>query len=304
MKLKFSIFLLFLVSFVKLFAQVPTWKVNESDYQYTMTLVSKLNLDGVYLTNQNDMVGAFVGNTCRGYSKLTYNANSNSYYAYLTIFSNITDEVINFQIYNSTNNKITKVSKSINFIVDQHVGDLFQSFSIAEPALNNKSYLLTFDFLNIKTLSSSITNRSVNLNISESYSLNSLKPVFTLSKGARLFKNQILQSSGITATNFSSPVNYDVLSEDESTLTTYAVIVTQSPEPPLFYKKDAVCTTLGAIKVVSKRNGIVKLSNNGKEIDSKTVTNGEAIFSGLTSGTYIATIGNDFKVIVINHKSQ
>ena len=302
MKLKFLLFIIFFISFVKLLAQSPTWKVNESDYQFTMTLVSKLNMDGVFLTNQNDMVGAFVGNTCRGYSKLTYNSNRNAYYAYLTVFSNTSGEVINFQIYNSTNNKISKVSKTINFIADYHVGDLFQSYSIAEPALNNKSDLLTFDFLNIKKLSSSITNRSINLNISESYSLNSLIPVFTLSKGASLFKNQILQKSGVTASNFSSPVIFDVLSEDESTLTTYTVSVTQSPDPPLFYKKDAVCTTLGAIKVVSKRIGIVKLSNNGKEIGSKSLTNGEAIFSGLISGTYIATVGNDFKVITINHK--
>ena len=79
--------------------------------------------------------------------------------------------------------------------------------------------------------------------------------------------------------------------------------MTQIPAPPLFYKKDAVCNTLGAIKVVSKREGsTVQLSLNGRPIDSRQVTNGEVSFLNLYSGTYVATIGTDSKVIIINIK--
>jgi hypothetical protein len=71
----------------------------------------------------------------------------------------------------------------------------------------------------------------------------------------------------------------------------------------LFYKKDAVCSTLGAIKVVSKREGsTVQLSYNGKLMDSKPVVNGEAVFLNLMTGSYSVTIGADYKVIVINLK--
>ena len=148
-----------------------------------------------------------------------------------------------------------------------------------------------------------MTQGSVRLNISESYPLNNLTPVFVLSKGASLLKNRLVQISGNTPTSFTAPVVYEVLSEDESVLTSYTVSVTQSLDPPLFYKKDAVCAALGSIKVVSKREGAnVQLSYNGKQIDSKSITNGEAIFLNLMSGTYVATIGNDFKVIVVNQK--
>lgn len=284
-------------------AQVPLWKVNESAFQYTMTFVSKLNMDGVQLSNPNDMVAAFVGSNCRGVSKLTYVSSAKSYYAYLTIFSNTPGEAISFYIYNSTANKVVKVSKTINFESYQNIGNLFQSFSIAEPALNQKAELLTFDFLNVKTLSFAVNPGSVKLSISESVPLSNLTPVFTLSKGARLYKNGNLQVSGSSATSFTAPVSYDVMSEDESTLTSYAINITQTLDPPLFYKKDAVCNTLGAIKVVSKREGVVvQLSYNGKQVDNKAITNGEAVFTGLLSGNYIASIGNDFKAISINQK--
>jgi hypothetical protein len=297
------IFSFILSSTVQLFAQAPDWKVNESSYQFTMTIQAKLNVDGVTLANQNDMVGAFVGNTCRGVAKLTYIASTKSYYAYLTIYSNTANEAITFSIFNSTNSKITKVTKPINFVANQHIGNLFQSYSIAEPALNNKAEIVSFDFLNIKTLSSVITPSSVTLKISESFPVDNLKPVFVLSKGASLLRNRVGITSGAVATSFLTPLSYEVLSEDESTLSSYTVSVSQTLDPPLFYKKDAVCATLGAIKVVSKREGsTVQLSYNGKIMDSKPVINGEAVFLNLMTGSYAVTIGADYKVIVINLK--
>ena len=303
MKKRAVILIFFLISFTRLFGQAPSWNVIESNYQYTMTFVAKLNVDGAQLKSSNDMVGAFVGTICRGVSKLTYVASANSYFAYLTVFSNTPGEAITFNIYDSSKNKVTKVSKTINFVANQHLGNLFQSYSIAEPALNNKAEIVSFDFFNIKSLSSLISASSVKLGISESYPLTSLTPVYVLSKGANLFKNRILQSSNTTSMSFVAPVNYEVLSEDESTLSNYTVEVTSTPDPPLFYKKDAVCSTPGAIRVVSKRDGSdVQLSFNGKLKETKQIVSGEAVFTNLLIGTYVATIGNVNKVIVINLK--
>lgn len=303
MKKRVVILIFLLISFTRLFAQIPTWKVIESNYQYTMTFVAKLNVDGVQLKNSNDLVGAFEGTTCRGVSRLTYVANAKSYFAYLTVFSNTPDEAITFYLYDSSKNKVTKVGKTIHFVAYQNLGNLFQSYSIAEPALNNKAEIVSFDFFNIKTVSSLISSRSVKLGISESYPLANLTPVYVLSKGAKLFKNRIVQSSGSTSMGFIAPVNFEVLSEDESTLSNYTVEVTATLDLPLFYKKDAVCSTLGAIRVISKREGSdVQLSFNGKLKESKQIVNGEAIFTNLRIGTYIANIGNVNKIIVIKLK--
>ena len=304
MKKRAIILLFFLVSFGRLLAQSPNWNVIESNYQYTMTFVAKLNVDGVQLKNSNDLVGAFVGTTCRGVSKLTYVSSANSYFAYLIVLSNSPGEVITFNLYDSAKNKITKVSKTINFVATQNLGNLFQSYSIAEPALSNKAEIESFDFLNIKTVSSVISSGSVKLSIFESNSLTSLTPVYVVSKGATLFKNRMAQSSGSTSTSFIAPVAYEVLSEDESTLSNYTVEVTRTPDLPIvFYKKDAVCYEGGVIKVVfplEKEN--VVLTKGGISISTQIINNGQAIFSNLTEGTYTISVGGKFKEIKINLK--
>jgi hypothetical protein len=76
-------------------------------------------------------------------------------------------------------------------------------------------------------------------------------------------------------------------------------------DPPLFYKKDAVCYAAGAIKIVSKREGsTVQINSNGKVIANKQIINGEALFPNLGAGSYIATIGNDWKMITILMKDK
>ncbi len=305
MKKTASCFLLLLLSCHTLLAQAPNWAVKESDYHYTMTFVAKLNVDGKRLISPNDKVAAFVGNSCRGISGVTYVASEKNYYAFLTVFANQQGETITFRLYDSALNKITVVSKTAVFMVNEHKGNLFQSYSIAEPALSQLSEILSFNFMNMNSLSSIVNTGTVKINLSESYPLTSLKPVFTLSKGANLFKNRVLQQSGEVTDNFSSAITYEVLSEDESTLNSYTVNVTQSSKNALFYKKNAVCYARGAIKVVSTQEGAeVKVTSDGKTVATKKITNGEALFPELNAGSYIATVGNEWKVINILLKEK
>ena len=297
--------ILFVVSAQSSFAQSPNWAVNENEYQYTMTFIAKLNVDGKQLIDSKDKVAAFVGTVCRGVSGITYVASKKNYYAYITVFSNKQGENITFKLYDSANNKTVSVSKAIMFIMNEHKGDLFQSYSIAEPTLNSAAEILSFNFISPPSLSSIISNGLIKVNISESYSLSNLKPSFILSKGASLFENRIIQNSGDLFKNFVSPITYEVLSEDESTLKNYKVEVSQVIDPPLFYKKDAVCYAPGAIKIVSKREGsTVQINSNGKVIANKQIINGEALFPNLGAGSYIATIGNDWKMITILMKDK
>lgn len=298
-------FILSCLSFPTLFAQAPTWTVDENAYQYTMTFVAKLNVDGKQLIGTNDKVAAFVGNTCRGISGLTYVASEATYFAYLTVFSNTEDEAVYFKLYDSATDKITVVSKQVVFGVNVHRGNLFQSYSISEPALNDKAEILTFNFLDIKSVSSMINGGKAMITLFDSYDLTALKPVFTLSKGGKLFKNRIVQKSGEITDNFSSAIFYEVLSEDESSLSSYTVVVDQTSTPTLFYKKDAVCTAGGVIKVVSNQEGAsVVITANGKTVSTKTITNGEVLFSDLATDSYLVTIGNEWKLINILLKEK
>lgn len=303
-KIAFCLILSYL-SFQVMLAQAPGWKVDESTYQYTMTFVAKLNVNGKQLIGVNDKVAAFVNTTCRGISSLTYVASEDSYYAYLTVFSNAQDEAVYFKLYDSATDKITVVSKQIVFNVNAHRGNLFQSYSIAEPALNDKAEILTFNFLDIKSVSSAINSGKITVNLYDSYDLTNLKPEFTLSKGGKLLKNRILQKSGEITDNFSTAISYEVLSEDESSLSSYIVSVNQTSTPTLFYKKEAVCSTGGVIKVVSNQEGAsVVLTASSKTVSTKKITNGEVLFSDLSTNSYIVTIGNEWKLINIILKEK
>lgn len=303
-KIAFCFILLYL-SFPRLFAQAPTWTVNENAYQYTMTFVAKLNVDGKQLIGVNDKVAAFAGTSCRGTTVVTYVASEATYYAFLTVFSNTQGEAIYFKLYDSANDKITTVSKQIAFGVNEHKGNLFQSYSIAEPALNNKSEILSFNFMDIKSVSSLINAGKVTVSLYDTYDLTILKPVFTLSKGGKLLKNRIVQKSAEITDNFSSALTYETLSEDESSLSSYTVNVNQISTPTAFYKKDAVCYAGGVIKVTSKQEGVsVAITSNGKTVSTKQITNGEAIFTDLDTDSYIVTIGDEWKLINIILKEK
>mgnify|MGYP003575364262 CR=1 FL=1 len=302
---KTVVFFVLFISVGIALAQAPNWDVKENEYQYTMTIVARLNVNGRPLVKSGDKVAAFVGNVCRGVSGVTYVASEKKYYAFLTVFSNQQSESISFKLYDSSADKVVTVSKPLVFVVNEHKGNLFQSYSISEPALNHLSEILSFSFKDISSLSSTVSNGLVKVNISESYPLTNLKPVFTLSAGASLFKNKVLQRSGDVTDNFSSEITYQVLSEDESSLKTYKVSVGTSADPTLFYKKDAVCYARGAIKVVSKREGaLVQITSNGKTVSTRQIINGEALFPDLNAGSYIATLGNEWKIINIRIKEK
>mgnify|MGYP000895412356 CR=1 FL=1 len=95
----YSTVVLFFIG-INAFGQSPNWSVNENNFQYTMSFVSFVNVDGIELSNADDKVAAFVNGECRGITNLTYVASKDSYYAYLTVFSNENnEELINGAVY-------------------------------------------------------------------------------------------------------------------------------------------------------------------------------------------------------------
>lgn len=288
--------LIFQLSLLTAHAQGPTWSVDESAYQFTMTFIAKLNIDGIQLDDPNDLVGAFVGNNCRGVTHLTYVESKAAYYAYLTVFSNSQDDMISFKIYDSSKSTITQINKTIQFNAGSNKGDLFQSYSIAQPPLKSGAELLSFQFVGSDPSNAKITEDSVTVNLNNSFDLSNLSPEFTLSEGATLYKNGQEQKSAQKSDDFTSEVTYSVLSEDESTLNTYSVVVYQNT----FYKKDAVCYAGGAIKVVSNQEGaLVELISDGNSRYTGTISNGLVEFTDLENTNYTVTIGSQVKKIGI-----
>lgn len=226
-----SLVLLFVVSL--LYGQSPDWSVNTSSYQYSMTITSVLTVNGATLTNSNDKIGAFVGNQARGEATVVYNANADKYVAYLTVYANTQGETITFKIYDSQNDTIVTPTQTQTFVIDGNVGGVFQSFSIAQPPLSSVAEISSFSFQGI-TETATITGGSISIDVPSTAVLTSLTPVFTTVSNGKVYLNKVVQTSGSSTTDFTNPVVYEVLSEDESVKKEYTVTVTQQPQsnPP------------------------------------------------------------------------
>lgn len=229
MKKLFYLFFLFVSS---LYAQAPSWSVDETLFEFSMTFVAKINIGGERLASSSDLVGAFVGGQCRGVTNPTYISSSDAYYVYLTVFGNTTGETVTFKVYRADTNEEISISRTIDFESNQHIGSRFQSFSIAEPPLRNDAELTSFGFVGQVADSLSISDDSINFYFIEDIDATQLTPNFEISDGASAFVRQVEQTSGVGVRDFSSPVVYQIMSEDESVLKEMTISVFEEFDNP------------------------------------------------------------------------
>ena len=232
MKLK-TLFFILVTCFTAntLLGQVPNWTVDENFYEYSMTFVAKININGEPLTSSSDIVGAFVGGVCRGVTHPTFITSSNAYFAYLTVFSNNVGETITFKVYRADTDEVIEIQTSILFEPNQHVGSRFQSYSIADPPLRTGADLISFGFDNQIPDAVEYNDDSIVIFLPDDVDRSALTPVFTMSDGARAFINQVEQTSNLGSRDFTQTVTYQILSEDESILNEIDIIVSNNYVP-------------------------------------------------------------------------
>lgn len=289
--------LLLLFGFGTAFAQSPNWTVNANNFQYTMTFVGFINVDGRTLTNTNDKVAAFVNGQCRGVANLIYVDNQKRYYAYLTVFSNIENETINFKVYDSEKNVIKDIVKTKLFSSNQHFGNLFQAYSFASPALSSAADILDFNFKNIIRKNIIFDSSKVGVYLEKQSDVTAMNAIFSLSSGASAFIETNPLISGANAVNFTNPVLVKVRSEDESVVKEWLVSIKQAIT---YYRKNVVCYAKGEIKVVYPIEGaVVSLELNGQFFVSQPISKGQTIFTNLDAGTYKVKVDGVTKEIII-----
>ena len=286
-------------------AQDPNWSVNTSDYEYSMTVLAFLSVDGERLANENDKVGVFVNGICRGTTNLTYVESQDAYFAYLSAYSNTAGETISVQIYNATTDEIRSVAETFQFEISAQKGTLFQAVSWADPALSAEAEILAFEFENVTALDQIVEGRNILITVDNTVDISALTAIYSLSAGASLFINTAPQTSGVSQVDFTNPVTYQVRSQDQTIINEWTVSVQQLSSDYIFRKKDAVCFEQGAIKINSQENGTtasLKLGNT--TIATQNFIANEVVFTGLDAGDYQVQIGNIIKAITINFRTN
>lgn len=105
---------------LKVYAPAPEWQVNPSDFQFSMNMIGMLKVEGLFSTDEEDLLGAFIDGECRGVVRLKYVEVYDTYLAYLNLYSNVASgERIVFKIWDASEGQVlTDVTPFINDIPD------------------------------------------------------------------------------------------------------------------------------------------------------------------------------------------
>lgn len=112
---------------LKVYADLPSsWKVEPSSFENAMNIVGQIRINNVISTNPDDKLAAFVDGKCRGIATLQYFPQIDRYYAYLTVYSNVSSgESIEFRIWNAAAGLVhSDVLPSLTFITNGLVGTI------------------------------------------------------------------------------------------------------------------------------------------------------------------------------------
>lgn len=114
---------------LRVLAENPNWEIDPASFDYSMTVIGRVQVNGVFSRDGLDQVAAFHGGEIRGVTQLSYDESYDAYFAFLTVHSNeLFDEGITFKIWNATNGNIHEATLddqlNIPFTLNDVVGSL------------------------------------------------------------------------------------------------------------------------------------------------------------------------------------
>lgn len=77
-----------LIIHVNVTGQVPDWSVNPGDYENSMNVIGRVEVQGLPMDDADDLVAAFIGEECRGVAHPVYIERYDSYFVTMNIYGN------------------------------------------------------------------------------------------------------------------------------------------------------------------------------------------------------------------------
>lgn len=111
---------------LNVFRTPPVWIVDPTAFQYSMSIIGKLKVDNLFLTNPEDQVAVFVGDQCRGVAQSKYLSSYDMFEVFLNVFSNTENgEALTFKIWNASEGVIhTEVLPDTVFASNSIIGTI------------------------------------------------------------------------------------------------------------------------------------------------------------------------------------
>ena len=138
--------LLLCISFLSLIFAQPDWSDNPGAYQLTASMTADVLIDGVSITAEGDILGAFDANdNVRGistmmdglenYADVTLHA--------ITIRSNSNGDIISFKYYDASGDAIYDLQESYTFVSNDLIGNLMTPYTLSYDNMVIKDGLLS-----------------------------------------------------------------------------------------------------------------------------------------------------------------
>jgi hypothetical protein len=122
---------------VDVVAPGPHWSVNPSDFQYSMNITtnySKTSLNAPLSSDTRDSIAVFVGNECRGWAGITYDAGTNTYSAFITAYSHsVVGDTFTFRMWDALPGIEYQAKERLLFLSDGAIGQPLAPY-ILHPA--------------------------------------------------------------------------------------------------------------------------------------------------------------------------
>lgn len=103
----------------------PDWSVNPADYKYSMNVYGAMKINGRYSNDLEDVLAVFEDNVCVGVANNEYIKVNDTYYALLTVYSNVgSHKNLNFKMWDASTGTtyIASPEYPINFEADKIIG--------------------------------------------------------------------------------------------------------------------------------------------------------------------------------------
>jgi hypothetical protein len=92
---------------LRVITPAPDWSVNAPDYSNSLNIIGKIKINEIFSRDQFTKVGAFVNDIPRGEAYLQHDDAFDSYFVYLTAYSNVASgEEVTFKIWDALNGKV------------------------------------------------------------------------------------------------------------------------------------------------------------------------------------------------------
>lgn len=117
------------------------WVINPTDFEFSMNVIGQVSIDNVISRDENNLLGVFVNNECRGIAKLTYVSSYDNYQAFLSIYSDVSfGEDLEFRVWEHQKG-IVHTSLNHNLTDDKFTADTYQG-TAANPKLFSTSNII------------------------------------------------------------------------------------------------------------------------------------------------------------------